>query len=236
MKKVLPILLTAVILLSVSCSKKEDTDFEMTETVVTEAFEETFTSETEKSETETEEITTRIQSTTAPTVRTTVTTTEPSTREKPSFTLPQLFSTTRRETTSFTVTAPTQQTKAAEPYYDTDTAEEILRRTNEQRRKHFLEPLVLSEELCEAAKIRSYEISIRFSHTRPDGSSCDTVYTQDIGENIAYGQSSYDEVFSAWMNSSGHRKNILREDYTEMGACCYIGSDGVRHWVQIVII
>ncbi len=228
--------MTAVILLSVSCAKKEDTDFEMTETVVTEAFEETFTSETEKSETETEEITTRIQSTTAPTVRTTVTTTEPSTREKPSFTLPQLFSTTRRETTSFTVTTPTEQTKASEPYYDSDAAEELLRRTNEERAKKFLPPLILSKELCDAAKIRAYEISIRFSHTRPDGSSCDTVYTQDIGENIAYGQTSYDDVFSAWMNSSGHRKNIFRTDYTQMGAYCYVGANGVKYWVQIFII
>ena len=115
-------------------------------------------------------------------------------------------------------------------------AEEILKRTNAQRLKRFLPPLTLSESLCDAAKIRSYEISIKFSHTRPDGSSCNTVYTQDIGENIAYGQQSYDDVFSAWMNSEGHKNNILKEDYTKMGVCCYVDENGVRHWAQLFIL
>lgn len=221
-KALLPLLLAAV-LTAVSCTHTEDRTFDgTTETTdlktesVTEFMSKLVTT-TVVTETETaEEITATTATTTTAPITTTVKRTEP--------------------TTEYTVLPPTTVPTTIAAYYDENTANEILERTNKERAKRFLPPLELSESLCDAAKIRSHEISIVFSHTRPDGSSCDTVYTQDIGENIAYGQTSYDDVFSAWMNSSAHKKNILNEQYTQMGAYCFVDSNGIKYWAQLFII
>lgn len=83
----------------------------------------------------------------------------------------------------------------------------------------------------------SKELTVLFSHTRPDGTDCFTAISnpQDyvaFGENIAAGQPSPSVVMNAWMNSSGHRANILNNHYTKIGVSCYY-KDGMYHWVQI---
>ena len=99
-------------------------------------------------------------------------------------------------------------------------------------------PLKLSAELQSAAAIRAEEITRRFSHTRPDGTKCSTVipngkYT--MGENIAAGNNTAAKVVQQWMNSPGHRANILRSDYTELGVgYAYKENSQYKHyWVQI---
>lgn len=63
------------------------------------------------------------------------------------------------------------------------------------------------------------EIDTKFSHVRPDGSSCFTALQQknvsyySAGENIAYGQTSPAQVMNSWMNSEGHRANILSSSF-----------------------
>lgn len=119
-----------------------------------------------------------------------------------------------------------------------DVAQQVLALVNEERRKAGVAPLTLSAELQSAAAIRAEEITRRFSHTRPDGSKFSTVipngkYT--MGENIAAGKNTAAKVVQQWMNSPGHRANILRSDYTELGVG-YVykeNSQYMHYWVQI---
>jgi uncharacterized protein YkwD len=83
-----------------------------------------------------------------------------------------------------------------------------------------------SAGLLQAAGIRAGEIAALFSHTRPDGSECFTVLEEcgvpyrTAGENIAKATTGYRspaEVIQMWMDSSGHRANILNRDYTSVG-------------------
>lgn len=111
---------------------------------------------------------------------------------------------------------------------------DVLRYTNIQRAKAGLPMLVTFDIIQNAAGTRAEEIVSVFSHYRPDGSGPNTAlkelgYTYSIfGENIAFGQRSAYEVVKAWMNSEGHRANILNEMFLHMG----VGYKD-KNWVQI---
>lgn len=115
---------------------------------------------------------------------------------------------------------------------------EVFALVNSAREENGLSALSLSSELCAAAEIRAKEIVRSFSHTRPDGRSCFTVLKDSgisyraAGENIAYGQRTASAVMTAWMNSSGHRANILGRNFGRIGIACYT-VNGVRYWVQL---
>ena len=115
---------------------------------------------------------------------------------------------------------------------------EVLRLVNKYRAQNGLGALTLDSALCSAADVRAKEIKTSFSHTRPDGTSCFTVLGQlgisygGAGENIAYGQSSPEEVMTAWMNSDGHRANILNSSFTKLGVGVY-SSGGTLYWAQM---
>ena len=116
--------------------------------------------------------------------------------------------------------------------------QQVLNLVNIERRKAGVSPLKLSRYLNDAAAIRAEEITQVFSHTRPDGSSCFTVLDKNyynVGENIAEGQSTPKEVMNSWMNSPGHRANILKPEFTELGVgYVYDGSSEYKHyWVQL---
>lgn len=99
-------------------------------------------------------------------------------------------------------------------------AQEVLDLVNEERRKENLKPLKLANDLNHYAQVRAKEITKRFSHTRPNGSSCFTAVAKPyrmVGENIAAGQKSSREVVEAWMNSPSHRENIMNPKFREMG-------------------
>ena len=85
-----------------------------------------------------------------------------------------------------------------------------------------------------SADIRAKELVTLFSHTRPDGSSYHTLMPSGLmtwGENVAMGQRSPESVMDSWMNSQGHRENILSDDFSLIGVGCY--SDGsTLYWVQ----
>ncbi|MCC8083808.1 MAG: CAP domain-containing protein, partial [Clostridium sp.] len=91
------------------------------------------------------------------------------------------------------------------------------------------------------AQTRAREIEKSFSHTRPDGSSFNTALTEagvsfrGAGENIAYGQTTPQQVMEGWMNSSGHRANILNANYTSIGVGHYKNGAGVDYWAQLFI-
>ncbi|MDO4492156.1 MAG: CAP domain-containing protein [Lachnospiraceae bacterium] len=109
---------------------------------------------------------------------------------------------------------------------------EILGYVNEARTSMGLSPLNMDESLLRAANQRAAELSVYYSHTRPNGESCFTVDEMVYGENIAAGYRSAAAVFNGWMNSEGHRANILGEDYDSIGIGCYY-SNGCWYWVQV---
>lgn len=102
---------------------------------------------------------------------------------------------------------------------------------NEIRVENNLSEFQWDDELYDAVLIRAKEISKKFSHTRPDGSTCFTVSKKLNGENIAKGYSSADKVVDGWMNSSGHRENILNDSFTKMVIGYYKDNSGI-YWVQ----
>lgn len=116
-------------------------------------------------------------------------------------------------------------------------AQEILNSVNTERANVGLKSLSLSGTLMNGAAIRANELTTYYSHTRPDGTDCftvveDTYPSYYIGENIAAGQESTSEVMNGWMNSPGHRANILRPSYSELGVGLAYGSDRY-YWVQL---
>ena len=101
---------------------------------------------------------------------------------------------------------------------------EVLRLVNEERAKEGLEPYEFGYSGYACAKLRAQELLVRFEHTRPDGTPCFTVFNElgvnelfsSMGENIAMGHRSPEDVVDAWMNSPGHRANILDPDYEQL--------------------
>lgn len=118
-------------------------------------------------------------------------------------------------------------------------AEAMLILVNQERAKLNLKPLKLYPYACEQANIRAKEISINdstFSHTRPDGRSCfsvfDNVKYSRLAENIAYNSSkNVADVMKLWMDSEGHKKNILNSELTHIGIGVY-KKGGYYYWVQ----
>ena len=142
--------------------------------------------------------------------------------------------------------APVVTTEQAVPE-KTDSAEfntayeaEVLRLVNAERAKYGLFPLSQDEGAVKAAHVRAKEIVQSFSHTRPNGSSCFTaadelgISYRSAGENIAYGYPTPETVVNGWMNSEGHRKNILSSSFGKIGIGCY-ESGGVLYWSQFFI-
>ena len=116
-------------------------------------------------------------------------------------------------------------------------ANEVLTLVNEQRSQAGLGALSWDSNLASAANVRAKEIVSSFSHTRPDGSACFTAVVNDgsymtLGENIAYGYTGASSVMNGWMNSEGHRANILNGSFTKLGVSCYY-ENGTYYWVQI---
>ena len=117
-------------------------------------------------------------------------------------------------------------------------AQRVLDLVNQERRHHGVVPLRLSKDLMEAASIRADEITQSFSHTRPNGKPCSSLIkngTYTVGENIAAGSATPEAVVEQWMNSPGHRANILNSDYDELGVgyAYKSGSEYGHYWVQM---
>lgn len=119
--------------------------------------------------------------------------------------------------------------------------EKVLSITNEERAKVGAAPLTLSDKLCDAAMVRAKEIVGKFSHTRPDGSSCFTVLDSSgigyhyVGENIAAGRSGPEGTMDQWINSKGHYENIINSRFTELGVGYVYNKDSEYgyYWVQL---
>lgn len=111
-------------------------------------------------------------------------------------------------------------------------AYQVLNQVNIERQKEGLSPLTMDTSLLEAAMVRATEIAVDFSHDRPNGQTCFSISQKAMGENIAAGSSTAEGVMDQWMNSPGHRGNILGSDYQSIGIGCF-QQNGVWYWVQL---
>ncbi len=119
-------------------------------------------------------------------------------------------------------------------------ARQVFDLTNTFRVSNGLPPLNWSAPLAAAAQAYAARMANEgfFSHTAPDGSTMDQRITtagyswSSCGENIAYGSATPDAVMQAWMNSSGHRANLLGASYQDLGVGLALGPDGTPYWVQ----
>lgn len=111
--------------------------------------------------------------------------------------------------------------------YDSSFASQVLKIVNQERAKAGVSPLTISQELVAPANKRAKEIKEVFSHTRPNGTAWDTVLSEynvsvgAAGENIAYNFNTPEEVMDAWMNSVGHKANILSANFKHIGIGVY---------------
>lgn len=117
--------------------------------------------------------------------------------------------------------------------------QEVVDLVNAERAKEGLTPLTLDTKVQAAAQVRAEECTKSFSHTRPDGSSFATalkeqnVSYKSAGENIAWGQRSPQDVMDAWMNSKGHRANIMNPNFTTIGVGYHQTVNGTNYWCQL---
>lgn len=120
-----------------------------------------------------------------------------------------------------------------------DYAARVTELVNAGRAAVNLPALELDASLSAAATIRAQEIATKFDHERPDGSRPYTVLSEAgisygyAAENIAAGQKSPGAVVAAWMNSAGHRTNMLATAANKIGVGSYTAPDGTIYWVQL---
>ncbi|WP_258574817.1 CAP domain-containing protein, partial [Streptomyces shenzhenensis] len=121
------------------------------------------------------------------------------------------------------------------------TQAEVADLTNRERTRAGLRPLAVDPQLAAAAQAYSTDMAVRdfYSHTSPEGTqpwdraAAAGSRRRTIGENIACGQRSAAEVVDGWMNSPGHRANILRPDFTHIGIGFAGGGRAGTYWTQL---
>lgn len=141
------------------------------------------------------------------------------------------------------------ETKTENTAYDTPSnlteseyAEEVLRLVNIERKKAGVTPVQLDTKLTKAAQIRSEEIIEVYDHVRPNGEYFNDVlsevglnpYGYALGENIVEGPATLEIAMTSWMNSQGHRENILNPEFRYLGVG-YTRTDGgyYHYWAQL---
>lgn len=118
------------------------------------------------------------------------------------------------------ISYPTQSVDGVELYL---VEAQILKKTNAERARHGLSALVADRNLLATARehCKWMARSSNLSHTR-----------LQVAENIAMGQQTADEAVRDWMNSSGHRANILNRRHTRIGIAAYVMPGGRIYWCQ----
>lgn len=143
------------------------------------------------------------------------------------------------ETNAPETNAPETNAPETDGSQDVSAARKVADLVNQERAKAGLAPLEVKVNLQTAAQVRAKEIEKSFSHTRPNGSSFSTVLAENgvdyrgSGENIAWGQRSSEEVMNGWMNSDGHRANILNKNFKYIGVGYHVNSNGTGYWTQL---
>jgi uncharacterized protein YkwD len=136
------------------------------------------------------------------------------------------------------ITSYTQPATAQTPSFQ----QQILQLVNAERKKVNAPPLTLNSKLNQAAQNHTNDMVAKryFSHTSPSGSTMVSRVKavgysyRTIGENIAAGKASANDTMIQWMNSAGHRKNILNPSFKELGVGYAPSKDQYRHyWTQV---
>ena len=132
------------------------------------------------------------------------------------------------------------KTEMVQKTEQTNTGDAGLELINSVRAQAGIGPLVYDSTLSALATLRAQEVSRVWGHSRPDGTSCFTILDENgvsysiCGENIAAGHTSVTDAVNSWLNSTGHRANILNGAYTKMGIGLYTCEDEYGYyWVQI---
>jgi len=116
-------------------------------------------------------------------------------------------------------------------------ASRVFELVNQERQAAGKSALEWDDTVGMCADARAKELPQKYSHTRPDGTRCFTIYKEygvsysSAGENIAQGFKTPEQVMNGWMNSSGHKANILNSNFGKIGVGFYY--DGQYHWVQM---
>ena len=120
---------------------------------------------------------------------------------------------------------------------------QVVKLVNVERAKLGLQPLTENWQLSRVARYKSADMATKnyFSHTSPTyGSPFKMMESFGIkyssaGENIAYGQKTPEQVMTAWMNSPGHRSNIMSPSYSQIGVGYATNKSGTAYWTQMFI-
>lgn len=147
---------------------------------------------------------------------------------------------TTSTTTAETTTSTTNTSVKAVRHYLSDYEQQVIELVNKERAKEQLPPLKPNAALAEAARVRAKEIASVWGHDRPNGASFSSTIKTSYClacENIAAGQRTPEAVVKGWMNSPGHRKNIMNPKLTHIGVGCYYDSESKYkyYWGQIFI-
>ena len=122
-------------------------------------------------------------------------------------------------------------------------ATDVVRLTNESRRSSGLRALVISPRLMEAARLHAEQMAAwqRLAHTI-EGARYPTMQARleaagyaylNAAENVAWNQRSASDVMRTWLNSSGHRANIMDPALTEIGTAVAYSLKGEPYWIQV---
>jgi len=133
----------------------------------------------------------------------------------------------------------TNNTTASNSNYE----QKVVELVNIERQKNGLSTLALDSSVSNVARTKSKDMAANnyFAHQSPTyGSAGDMLKQSGInwsawGENIASGQRTPEAVVTAWMNSEGHRANILSSNFTKIGVGYTTNSNGTPYWTQMFI-
>lgn len=172
---------------------------------------------------------------------TTTTSTKPATNNTTQAAKPTTSTNQPSTNTNTTTTQPAQNSGQASTI--SAEANEVIRLVNVERSKSGLAPLKANADLSKVATAKAQDMIDKnyFSHTSPTyGSPFDMMTKFGIkytaaGENIAYGQKTPADVMNGWMNSPGHKANILNSNFTEIGVGIAKDKNGTPYWVQMFI-
>lgn len=132
-----------------------------------------------------------------------------------------------------TKTKKTKAAAAVQPVQVSDYDVSIMAQCDQQRIAVGQKALTVDAALCADAMIRAKEISVNWSHTRPDGTQWWTVDEKNMnGENLAFGYDTSAELVLAWVNSPHHYANMIEPAFTRQGCGTYTDADGVK-WTAI---
>ncbi|WP_432120835.1 sigma-70 family RNA polymerase sigma factor [Streptomyces sp. S1] len=137
-------------------------------------------------------------------------------------------------------TTPSRPTATKQDSGHTSVEEQVIALVNAERAKEGCGAVTGNSLLARAAQGHSDDMAARdfFDHTNPDGAGPGERVTatgygwSTYGENIAMGQQTAEQVMEAWMNSPGHRANILNCSFKELGVGLHTG-DGGPYWTQV---